>query len=64
MSGQFQHFLAELKETFWGELRRDPYILEHVRKRDYEAVKKEAQAIYQAANRGQAEASFRRFRRR
>ena len=21
MSGQFQYFLAELKETFWGELR-------------------------------------------
>jgi putative transposase len=39
-------------------------ILEKVRKRDYEAVKKDAQAIYRADNRRQAEAAFRHFRRR
>jgi hypothetical protein len=22
MSGQFQHFLAEMKETFWGDLQQ------------------------------------------
>jgi putative transposase len=37
-------------------------ILEHVRKRDYELVKSGAQAVYQAENRAQAEAAFRRFR--
>jgi transposase-like protein len=39
-------------------------ILEHVRKPDYEAVKRGAQAIYQAENRSQAAAAFGRFRRR
>ena len=37
-------------------------ILEHVRKRDYDAVKSAAQAIYLAESRTQAEAAFRRFR--
>jgi transposase-like protein len=37
-------------------------ILEKVRKRDYEAVKADAQAIYRAESRAQAEAAFRRFR--
>ena len=36
-------------------------ILEKVRKRDYEAVKSEAQAIYQAESRREAQAAFRRF---
>jgi putative transposase len=36
-------------------------ILEKVRKRDYESVKRDAQAIYQAPNRKAAEVSFRRF---
>ena len=36
-------------------------ILEKVRKRDYDAVKQQAQAIYQAANRKAAEQAFRRF---
>lgn len=39
-------------------------ILENVRKRDYALVKRGAQAIYQAENRAQAEAAFRRFRAR
>ena len=39
-------------------------ILEHVRKRDYEEVKRGAQAIYRADSRAQAEAAFRRFRAR
>jgi putative transposase len=39
-------------------------ILEHVRKRDYDAVKADAQAIYQAENRSQAEAAFRALRAR
>jgi putative transposase len=39
-------------------------ILEKVRKADYEEVKTGAQAIYLAAGRRQAEASFRRFRAR
>lgn len=37
-------------------------ILEHVRKRDYEAVKADAQAIYRADDRRQAERAARRFR--
>ena len=37
-------------------------LLEHVRQRDYQAVKTGAQAIYRAENRSQAEAAFRRFR--
>jgi transposase-like protein len=39
-------------------------ILEHVRKRDYDEVKRDAQAIYGADGRRQAEAAFRHFRRR
>ena len=39
-------------------------ILEKVRQRDHAAVKKDAQAIYGAASRRQAEAAFRDFRRR
>lgn len=37
-------------------------LLEHVRKRDYDEVKRGAQAIHRAENRRQAEAAFRRFR--
>jgi len=39
-------------------------ILEKVRRRDHDAVKKDAQAIYAAPSRRQAEAAFRDFRRR
>ena len=39
-------------------------ILEKVRKRDYDAVKADAQAIYLADGSRQAEAEFRRFRKR
>jgi putative transposase len=39
-------------------------ILEKVRRRDRDAVKKEAQAIYRAESRGQAQAAFRNFRAR
>ena len=39
-------------------------ILEKVRKRDYDAVKKDAQTIYGADGQPQAEAAFRRFRAR
>jgi putative transposase len=39
-------------------------ILEHVRKRDYDEVKKAAQAIYLAESRAHAEQAFRRFRAR
>jgi putative transposase len=39
-------------------------ILEKVRRRDYDAVKADAQAIYRADSRRQAEAAFRHFRRR
>jgi putative transposase len=39
-------------------------LLEHVRKRDHEAVKADAQAIYRAESRQQAEGAFRAFRRR
>jgi putative transposase len=42
-----------------GELPRQ---LEKVRQRDYDAVKAEAQAIYRAENRRQAERAARRFR--
>jgi putative transposase len=37
-------------------------LLEHVRKRDYDAVKADAQAIYLAESRARAAAAFRRFR--
>lgn len=36
-------------------------LLEHVRKRDYERVKQDAQAIYRAENRKAAQAAFRAF---
>jgi putative transposase len=36
-------------------------ILEHVRKRDYDAVKKDAQAIYLAKSQNEAQAAFGRF---
>jgi len=39
-------------------------IVEHVRKRDYDEVKRDAQAIYRADSRAQAQAAFRRFRAR
>jgi putative transposase len=39
-------------------------ILEKVRRRDHDPVKKDAQAIYGAQSRRQAEAAFRDFRRR
>jgi transposase-like protein len=37
-------------------------ILQKVRRRDYDAVKADAQAIYRAESRRQAEAAFRAFR--
>jgi putative transposase len=51
-----------LHQRCWVHKMRN--ILEHVRKRDYEAVKKAAQAIYQAETRSRAEAAFGRFRSR
>lgn len=51
-----------LHQRCWVHKMRN--LLEHVRKRDYEVVKRGAQAIYQAANRSQAEGAFRRFRSR
>jgi putative transposase len=39
-------------------------ILERVRQRDYDAIKNEAQAIYQADSRREAQAAFRRFQTR
>jgi len=39
-------------------------ILEKVRKRDYKEVKRDAQAIYRAENRKEAQAAFREFRAR
>jgi putative transposase len=51
-----------LHQRCWVHKMRN--ILEKVRKRDYDAVKKDAQAIYRADSRRQAEAAFRRFRRR
>src|SRR5579875_2614838 len=39
-------------------------ILEQVRRRDYEAVRADAQAIYRAESRREAERAFRRFRAR
>src|SRR6202158_5768294 len=46
----------------WAHKMRN--ILEKVRKVDYEQVKREAQAIYRAEGRAQAEAAFRAFRAR
>lgn len=37
-------------------------IVEKVRRRDYDQVKADAQAIYRAEDRKQAQAAFRRFR--
>ncbi len=50
-----------LHQRCWVHKMRN--ILEKVRKRDYDEVKREAQAIYRADSRRQAEAAFRRFRR-
>jgi putative transposase len=46
----------------WAHKMRN--ILEHVRKRDYDAVKADAQAIYLAESQAQAEAAFRALRAR
>jgi hypothetical protein len=51
-----------LHQRCWVQKMRN--ILEHVRKRDYDEVKRDAQAIYWAESRRQAEAAFRHFRRR
>jgi putative transposase len=51
-----------LHQRCWVHKMRN--ILEHVRKRDYDEVKRGAQAIYRAENQRQAEAAFRAFRRR
>ena len=51
-----------LHQRCWVHKMRN--ILEHVRKRDYDEVKRTAQAIYRADNRRQAEAAFRAFRQR
>src|ERR1700747_583845 len=51
-----------LHQRCWAHKMRN--LLEHVRKSNYEEVKKGAQAIYRAENRSQAEAAFRRFRSR
>jgi putative transposase len=51
-----------LHQRCWVHKMRN--ILEHVRKRDYDEVKRAAQAIYRADNRRQAEAAFRAFRQR
>jgi putative transposase len=51
-----------LHQRCWVHKMRN--ILEKVKKRDYEQVKADAQAIYQADNRQQAQAAGRRFYRR
>jgi putative transposase len=51
-----------LHQRCWVHKMRN--ILERVRKRDYEDVKRDAQAIYRADSRRQAEAAFRAFRHR
>lgn len=51
-----------LHQRCWVHKMRN--ILEKVRKRDYEEVKADAQRIYLAQSRRQAEAEFRRFRQR
>jgi putative transposase len=51
-----------LHQRCWVHKMRN--ILERVRQRDYDEVKKGAQAIYGAEGRRQAEAAFRAFRRR
>jgi putative transposase len=51
-----------LHQRCWVHKMRN--ILEKVRRRDHDAVKADAQAIYRAQSRRQAEAAFRAFRRR
>ncbi len=51
-----------LHQRCWVHKMRN--ILEKVRKRDYDQVRTDAQAIYLADSRRQAEAAFRNFRRR
>src|SRR5229473_3502281 len=51
-----------LHQRCWVHKMRN--ILEHVRQRDYDEVKRDAQAIYRAESRRQAAAAFRAFRRR
>src|SRR5271166_5295618 len=51
-----------LHQHCWVHKMRN--ILEKVRRRDHDAVKADAQAIYRADSRRQAEAAFRSFRRR
>ena len=51
-----------LHQRCWVHKMRN--ILEKVRRRDHEGVKADAQAIYRAESRRQAEAAFRAFRRR
>lgn len=51
-----------LHQLCWVHKMRN--ILEHVCKRDYDEVKRGAQAIYRAQSRRQAEAAFRAFRQR
>jgi putative transposase len=50
-----------LHQRCWVHKMRN--LLEKVRKRDYDAVKTDAQAIYRADSRRQAQAAFRRFQR-
>ena len=49
-----------LHQRCWVHKMRN--ILQHVRKRDHDRVKKDAQAIYRAESRQQARQAFRRFR--
>ena len=51
-----------LHQRCWVHKMRN--ILDKVRRRDHDAVKADAQAIYRADSRRQAEAAFRSFRRR
>ena len=52
----------EAHQRCWVHKMRN--ILEKVRRRDHDAVKKDAQAIYLAENRGKAQTAFRNFRAR
>ena len=51
-----------LHQRCWVHKMRN--ILQNVRRRDYDAVKADAQAIYRADSQRQAEAAFRGFRRK
>ncbi len=51
-----------LHQRCWAHKMRN--ILAHVKKKDYDAVERSAQAIYLSANRYQAQQAFRRFRAR